>query len=90
MKKPLYHTKVWYEVSEAVELLAVERKILEFLHKDSVSHMDEVKPITQQNLFEFWKRVQERKDSMTDVKRAKDEEETRWRKKIGNSDNSEK
>lgn len=60
-----------------MELLAVERKILEFLHKDSVSHMDEVKPITQQNLFEFWKRVQERKDSMTDVKRAKDEEETR-------------
>jgi len=60
-------------VSEAVELLAVERKILEFLHKDSVSHMDEVKPITQQNLFSFRKRVQDRKDSLTDVKRAEDE-----------------
>ena len=72
MKKFLYHTKVWYEVSEAVELLAVERKILEFLHKDSVSHMDEVKPITQQNLFDFRKRVQDRKDSLTDVKRAED------------------
>lgn len=32
--------------------------------------MDEVKPITQQNLFDFWKRVQERKDNLTDVKRA--------------------
>ncbi|MBQ5945195.1 hypothetical protein IJL65_02065 [bacterium] len=60
-------------MSEAVELLAVERKILEFLHKDSVSHMDEVKPITQQNLFDFRKRVQDRKDSLTDVKRAEDE-----------------
>ena len=56
-----------------MELLAVERKILEFLHKDSVSHMDEVKPITQQNLFDFRKRVQDRKDSLTDVKRAEDE-----------------
>lgn len=72
MKKPLYHTKVWYEVSEAVELLAVERKILEYLHKDSQSHLDDVKPITSHNLFEFRKWIQDEKWKLTDVKRADD------------------
>ena len=70
MKKPLYKTKVWYETSEAVELLATERKILEFLHKDSEHHYDDVRPITQVTLFELWKRIQEKKEWLTDVRRA--------------------
>nr|DAS81124.1 MAG TPA: hypothetical protein [Bacteriophage sp.] len=42
--------------------MACERKILEFLHKDSEHHLDDVRPITQVTLFELWKRIQEKKD----------------------------
>ena len=70
MKKPQYKTKVWYETSEAVELLATERKILEFLHKDSEHHFDDVRPITQVTLFELRKRIQEKKGWLTDVRWA--------------------
>lgn len=67
MKKPLHTTKVSYDMSEVLELLACERKMLEFLHKDSEHHFDDVKPITMHNLFEFWKRVQIQKEKLKDL-----------------------
>lgn len=54
-------------MSEVLELLACERKMLEFLHKDSEHHLDDVKPITMHNLFEFWKRVQIQKEKLKDL-----------------------
>lgn len=74
MKKPLYTTKVNYDRSEALDLLVVERKILEYLHKDSEHHFDDVQPITEHNLFDFWRRVQKNKDLLKDVERADKEE----------------
>ena len=59
-----------YAMSEAVELLACERKILEFLHKDSKHHYEDVRPITQVTLFELRKRIQQKKDWLKDVRRA--------------------
>lgn len=61
-------------MSEVLELLACERKMLEFLHKDSEHHFDDVKPITMHNLFEFWKRIQEKKDWLKDVRRASEDD----------------
>ena len=74
MKTPLYTTKVNYDRSEALDLLVVERKILEYLHKDSEHHFDDVQPITEHNLFDFWRRVQKNKDLLKDVERGDKEE----------------
>ena len=64
LKKPIAQKWNWnIQKSEALDLLACESLILEFLHQ-WVWYWDEVKPITEQSLFDFWKFIEEKKDKL--------------------------
>lgn len=64
IKKPIWQRWNWnIQKSEALDLLACESLILEFLHQWAW-YWDEVKPITKCSLFEFWKFIEQKKDKL--------------------------
>lgn len=61
-----------YAMSEATEILATERLILQFLHNWGKPHEDmQCKNIKKATLYQFRVYIQKKKDSL-DVERAKD------------------
>lgn len=61
-----------YAVSEATEILATERLILQFLHNWGRAEEDKpTKNIKKATLYEFWCYIQKKKSTL-DVERAKD------------------
>lgn len=64
--------KEWsFKMSEATEILATERLILEYLSNRWKAEDEEVKNIKKCTLYEFWVFIQKKKDSL-DVEWAKD------------------
>jgi hypothetical protein len=69
LKSELFKLKIqkskWWcpERHRNLEIMACEREILIFISKWT-QRMDDVKPITAYNLFDFWKYIQDIKDDL--------------------------
>lgn len=64
LKKPIPQRGTWniYK-SQALDLLACEGLILEFVQQWSKA-CEDVKPITEISLYDFWEFIQKRKDKL--------------------------
>lgn len=51
-----------FQKSEALEIVITERMVLSFL--SSLNQGDDIKMITEVSLFEFWKYIEEKRDSL--------------------------
>lgn len=61
--------KEWDPVkSESLDLLACEKMILRYME---ILNEDKTSPITQQNLFDFWKYIQNQKDKLSKDEKIK-------------------
>jgi hypothetical protein len=64
LKKPINQRGHWIPFkSEALDLLACEAMVMEFVQQGS-SLGEDVKPITDISLYEFWQYIQHKKDKL--------------------------
>lgn len=64
LKKPIPQRGNWVPFkSEALDLLACEALVMEFVQQGS-SCGEDVKPITDISLYEFWQYIQHKKDKL--------------------------